>query len=1133
MKKYSLLFLLSMVSTFFYAQTIEHHYTFSAPTFQTVRGYEQLHFDGCMQSALAGQPCLPWQQVSLLLPEGQEAESIEVILSDFVTLEGEHQLFPYQPSRTVGDNTPKALVKDEALYASKSIYPSEEHGVVTTQYKNGYGFAFSSFTPVRYIPGTGQVSYATKALVRVHLTAARASHRSMLWGTPAVKNSILRLAQNPEMAASYQTRGRELTAYDILIITSAEYVDAYSEYCNYYNSIGLRNRIVTVSDIYNTMSGLDNQDKIRNYIIQEYQNNGILMVVLGGDVNIVPYRGLYCHVTSGGGDQDSNNIPADLYYSALDGNWNNNGDNKWGEPGEDDLLPEIGISRMSFKKADDLQNMIHKSLSYQQNPVLGEFRNIILAGEHLYDNPESNGSDFLELLIGTHDDNGYTTTCYPADYNFTRLYEEQGTWSGSALRQAINNGVGYVHHDGHANSTYVAGWYSISSGDFSGANGTTHNYTFFHTQGCDCGAFDENCILEKMVTIENFAVAVIGNSRYGWFNEGQTEGPGAHLEREMTDAQFHDRINLLGCAISEGKTMTAPWVTAPGQWEEGALRWNFYDMNVLGDGAVSVWLDEPFTPEVSYESQLLVGSQGTTVTVTDANGNGLYNFRCGIFHEDELIGFATTDEQGVAEIEFVEAINFVDQVRLIVTGACAWPQTLEATTIPNNAAYVVFDGFEIANDANGQADYSESLSLNVSFKNVGNVNAGNITATLSTESEYVTIDDGTATVGALNSNQTVSIDNAFTVTVSDEVPDLTKVLFLLTCTDGTESWTSKFRMETHAPQLAITSMVTSDANANGNLEPGETITVHVTGINNGSSAASNTVFAIFNDLPEITFNTQEHTIGTLEAGQQFQCDFSFTLSEDVPLGTAFRLPVALYSGKYITEDFFAFSIGQVVEGFETGDFSAFDWKNGNSVTAWQVVSQEPFEGSYCAKSAPINDSESSTLYIDLEVVSENMFSFYYKVSSESGYDKLKFYIDNEEKGNWSGEVQWTQASFQLTPGTHRLSWQYSKDVYMSSGSDCAWIDNVVFPPTHTITHVGTSIESTLALYPNPNHGQFRIELPEEDCEVTVFNTLGQQVYHEEHLRGLTAIDLQHLNDGVYFLNMKSAGRNETLKFVKK
>lgn len=1128
MKKLFLIISLSIICAFIHAQTIEKSYSFSQPSIQSIRGYEQLQFDGCMQSALAGQPSLPWHSVSLLLPEGQEASSIEVILSGFVELEGNHQLFPYQPSRTTNDFAPKALVKDETIYASKAIYPAENHGVVTTQYKNGYGFAFSAFTPVQYIPSTGQVKYATKATVRVHLTDSKADHQPMKWCTPSIQNSVRRLAQNPEMIETYQTRGREVTAYDLLIITPAEYVDAYNEYRDYYTSIGLRNRIATVSDIYSTMTGVDNQDKIRNYIIQEYQNNGIMMVVLGGDVNLVPYRGLYCFVTSGGGNQEDNGIPADLYYSGLDGNWNDNGDNRWGQPGEDDLLPEIGISRMSFNNATELNNMIHKTLTYQQNPVLGEFRTIVFGGEHLYDNPYSNGSDYLELLIGTHDDNGYTTTCYPEDYNFIKFYEEQGNWSGSNLRQAINAGVGYVHHDGHANSGYVAGWYSISNNDFSGANGTTHNYTFFHSQGCDCGAFDQSCILEKMVTIENFAVAVIGNSRYGWFNEGQTEGPGCHLEREMTDAQFYDRIGLLGCAISEGKCATAPWVTAPGQWEEGALRWNFYDMNVLGDGAVSVWIDEPFHAILDYPEQVVLGTQSIEVSVTDANGVGQKNFRCLIYMEDEVVAMGVTDENGIAEIVFEGGLQAVGEMKMKVTGVNAWPQEIEMMAVPSNTPYVVYNSYTL--NGGDQVDFGGTYSFNMVLKNVGNVAASNVTVTMTSDNEHITIAEPTTLVGNFEGNQSIEFGNLFTIQVDEEIPNNTLVRFNLSCTDGTDTWESHFNLRVYAPEFELVSATLETAAAF--LNPGDDGIVHFVLKNIGGATAPYALFEVFNSHPEITITNTQWSFTNMTPDQEFTADMNFTISNNAIPGALYELPYAIQHGAYLLSDSYYLPVGQSMETFETGDFSAFDWHHGSAVTAWEVVTHYPYQGSYCARSAAIDDYETSILYIDLEAGVDTYVSFFYKVSSEADYDKLYFKIDDEEKGNWSGDISWREASFPLSRGTHRLQWQYSKDVYVASGQDCAWIDNIVLPAAQVIT-ISQEIVSTLpSLYPNPNNGSFHISLPEEDCEVVVFNSLGQILHRQSHASGLTTLNLNDLGKGIYFVNVKSANHNSTQKFVK-
>ena len=1128
MKKLSLTLLLLMICGFIAAQTVEMNYSFSNPKVTAMRGYQQIQLQGCMQSAVAGQPSLPWQSVSLLLPQGAEAESIEVELSDFQEIEGNINLFPYQPSRTTNDVEKKDLIINQEIYASKSVYPIENHGVVTTQYKNGYGFAFSSFTPVQYIPSEGKVMVARNANVRVHLKAAKEDHSNMLWGTQEIKNSVMRLAQNPEMIESYTTKGREVTAYDVLIITSSEFVNGYSEYCDYYNSIGLRNRIALVSDIYGQMAGVDNQDKIRNYIIQEYQNNGIMMVVLGGDVNIVPYRGLFCQVQSSS-LYESTNIPADLYYSGLDGTWNDNGDGRWGEPGEDDLLPEIGISRMSFQTADDLAHMINKTLMYQQNPVLGEFHKVILAGEHLYDNPTSNGSDYLELLIGTHNDNGYTTTCYPTNYDFTKLYEEQGNWSGTLLMQSINAGTSYVHHDGHANSTYVAGWYGISNDDFSNANGVTHNYTFFHSQGCDCGAFDENCILERMVKIENFAVAVIGNSRYGWFNEGQTEGPGCHLEREMTDAQWYDRIGLLGNAISEGKCMTAPWVTAPGQWEEGALRWNFYDMNVLGDGAVNVWLDEPMTAIVDAPAQVVIGTQSIDVTVTDENGNGLKNFRCVIFLDGEAIAMGSTDENGVAEIEFEGGIQSVGTMIMKVTGISSYPQEVEIMSVPSNTPYVVYESYSL--NGGEQIEYNGSYAFNMVLKNVGNVNASNVTATISCESEYVTFNQNTANLGNINGNQSVTVDNAFTFTVSDNVPNNTNVRFNIVCTDGTDTWESHFNARIYAPEFVLVSAVL-ETSTGGALNPGDSGTVHFTLANNGGAAVPSAVFRIFNSHGDISINTTEWTYGEIVAGQEFTADMEFTLSYSAEIGALYQLFYAAFYGNYVLEDSYYISVGQSMEGFETGDFSAFDWQNVSPIFAWEVVTQNPYQGMYCAKSSAIDDYETSTLFINIYVGVESEMSFYYKVSSEANYDKLFFKVDGVEKGNWSGVIDWSRAAYALTPGNHELRWEYSKDVSVSSNDDCAWIDNVSFPASSVITEVGEEVYRSNSIYPNPNQGSFTIELGEETSTVTIYNSIGQVVFQKSGISGATVLNTE-LTAGMYFVNVKNDHTNSTQKIIVK
>ena len=769
-------------------------------------------------------------------------------------------------------------------------------------------------------------------------------------------------------------------------------------------------------------------------------------------------------------------------------------------------------------------------MTYQADPVLGEFRDVIMAGEHLYDNPVSNGSQYLELLIGTHDDNGYTTTGIPEEYNFTRLYEEEGNWSGSLLRNAINQGTQYVHHDGHANTSYVAGWVNgdITNNNFSSVNGVDHNYTFFHTSGCICGDFSSDCILERMTKIANFAVATFGNSRYGWFNEGQTEGPAIHLARETEDAYYNDRIPYGGMALRESKIQTAPWVNAPGQWEEGALRWNFYDLNLMGDVAVSPWHDEPFTPQVNYATEILVGVTTMDVTVTNNNGQGLKNFRCSIFHGEDMIGVGNTDENGSVTIEFTEPIDFVGEMSLVVTGCDAWPQTLPIITLPGNCAYIVYQDYAISGGA--QPNYGTSIALDMQVKNVGTVNANNVTATLSTDCDYITLTDASETIANIEGGAIVNLTEAFAMDIADDVPNMMKADFVLTCTDGSDTWESKFAIRLYAPEFAVVGTVIEDSDGNGHVDPGETVTAHITVKNAGMAAAPNTLLNVICDLPEITFEQGSFPQGTVNTDGEFTVDFVFTLSEQVELGVAYEIGFNVTSGNYITEDSFAFAVGNVIEDWESGDFSNFEWENGPN-NPWTVVTENPYEGSYCVKSGSIGNNATSSLSITLDVHSEGEVRFYRKVSSEEGFDFLYFYIDGNEKGKWSGEVAWDEMHYTLTPGQHELKWTYNKDVYVSSGSDCAWLDNIVFPPAETITVTHENTTNGIVLFPNPNKGQFSIILPEEDCNIVVFNSLGQQVYSQQ-AKGLTTLNLEDLNSGMYFVTVKSASAVSTLKFVK-
>jgi hypothetical protein len=652
-------------------------YEFNNPVIERNGIYSTISFDGTQLMGEEGKATLPFYPVTLLVPPGEIATRISIQFEKPVVINGDFDLLPRQRSRPISEESEDEWLIDNKFYRTSTSYPSSYRLTVETQFKNGYGIALSVFTPVRYNPKEKEVSYFQRVIVTIytHSDPAGEQHQMNFFPSAKLSQEVSEIIQNPEQVGQYFSgRDYRTSDYDYLIITANQYVTEFDTLARFYRPRGILTKIASKESINATMTGADLQEKIRNYIIQEYQQHGIGYVLIGGDVEVVPCRGFYCQVYSGGGYYTDYGIPADLYYSALDGNWNTNGNDKWGEPDEDDLYPEIAIGRMTFSDTAELHNMIHKTTKYQASPVTGELTRPILAGESLWANPETWGSDYLKLLIGLRTDNGYTTRGIPPSHPVDTLYDEYGYWSAAVLMNHINSGRPWLHHVGHSNYTYVMKLNNsdITNANFSQANGINHNYTIVYTHGCMCGGFDQaDCIAERMVGIDNFAVAFVGNSRYGWFNEGTTDGPSQHLHREFLDAMYRDSLYCIGMAHMKSKSETAPFVEAS-EYEPGATRWCFYDNNVLGDPMMACWTDEPHQVTAEYPGLIPIGSESVSVHISGPGGN-YHNFTCSIYRNDTLFGKAETNSSGDAIIALAGGIPR-GSFSLVVSGYNILPQ---------------------------------------------------------------------------------------------------------------------------------------------------------------------------------------------------------------------------------------------------------------------------------------------------------------------------------------------------------------------------------------------------------------------------------------------------------------------------
>jgi hypothetical protein len=688
-------------------------YHFNAPRLETgANGYSQLFFPATIQAGKPGEPSFPFRGVQLLLPPGASAAHVRIEKRNWTAIAGKHLLRPMQqpvPGIDAERRGGGLLVNQSAYKVARWIHPPASE--FSTHYLRGHSIAVGAFSPVGFKPVSGELGYYREVEVIIETAADEISTDALAFLRTDTKTlrRIAGLVDNPQAIDSYSTSrirlGDTVDGYEYLIVTRDSVAGDFEPIREFYTRIGLRAEIMTIEDIETGYSGIDTQEKIRNAIIAEYTGSGITHVLLGGDGDIVPgspcyvpYRGLYASVQSSSFYEDFG-IPSDLYYAALDGTWDGDGDEVWGESGEEDFYSEIAVGRACVDTHDEIAHFIYKTIGYQESPVAAEARTAYLFGEQLYSDPLTYGGDELDQLIGTCTAYGFTTTGLPADFDIVKYYErDMGSWVGADVIDAVNSGTNWLLHSGHTNSSYAMHLFSSSVNDVNFTNdGVASGYPIIYTYGCYAGAFDaDDCIGEMFVSIGNCAAAFIGNSRYGWFTEGTTNGPSHHFQREFFDAIFSEGLTTLGEANQRSKDETVPFVDLPEEYEPGAHRWCFYALNLLGDPALDAWTDTPVAltaghaPRIGRSDTLLAVEAGVEGAVGALYGGG----RC--------FGIGIADSYGHIYIHLSQSLpDSLDTIELSVRAH-------------NHLIY--YDSLDVVTDT-GHAEIMPSLTLDQNIPN--------------------------------------------------------------------------------------------------------------------------------------------------------------------------------------------------------------------------------------------------------------------------------------------------------------------------------------------------------------------------------------------------------------------------------
>ncbi|MCD4818882.1 MAG: T9SS type A sorting domain-containing protein [Candidatus Cloacimonetes bacterium] len=1023
-----------------------------------------------------GEPKLPAIKKLIEIPYGAEV-SVRVVnydvnefkLSDNGIL---NPLIPVQPSlRKDVDASTVKFEYNEKAYSANQFTRSKIAQVNVLGQMRGMRIARLEISPVEYNPVSGVIRVYNNIDIEIEFTGsdiAQTEYLKKSTASPYFKVVYDKILNSRD---SYDDNP-DLVTYPIkyLIVSDPMFETQLQPFIEWKIKKGFEVIVAYTDDIGSSYNS------IRSWIHDQYnagtpEDPAPSFFLLVGDTNQIP-----AIMGSSSGKM------TDLYYASVDG----------------DYFPEMYYGRFSANNVAQLQPQIDKTLYYEQ---------------YLFEDPSY--LDNVTLIAG-HDTTwnprvGQATIQYGTEnyfnsaHGFDEVHEYLTSYTG--CYDTVNQGIGYINYTAHGSDTSWANpsLNQTTVNNFSNVNQPTiavGNCCLTGNFGYNVSNNDGECFGETWLRADNAALGYIGSSPSSyWFEDfywsvgafplvGNNNGYvptyeettwGAYDGAFVTDYVAMDATVFIGnLSVTEMDSQGFPQ-----QVNGSAPLYYWQSYNLLGDPSILPYFTQGSVNDVSYLDILPLGTGSFDVT-TEPGSYVAISFE-GVLHGAALVGAS-----GVVSVT-IDPINDSGMADIVVTKSQYQPYIEQVLVAPLEGAYVTIDEVTISAGDDDVIEFGENVDISVTLKNVGTETASGTNMTLSIDDQYITLTDDSETIGTINADQTITFNNAFVFSVSNNVPNDYQFQFDVMISAGNNEWPNSIPLTAYAPVLSISGIAVSD-DANNMLDPGDRADILVTVINEGGAKATNLLAILSSQSNFITFNDDSDEVASLEASTNATFTFDINVSEDAEVGdnAIFNFNISADNECEHSESF-ALSLGLVLEDFETGDFSQFPWEfEGDS--NWEI-STEAYQGDYAAVSGSISDAQVTTIYLQQNISNDIEFKFWKKVSSESGYDFFRFFLDGQELGIWSGDEDWSEESYDITAGDHEFKWEYSKDSSVSGGDDCAWLDNINFtgnvtPPAELVCNPN---EFSLEMQPNTT----------QDRTLTLENIGGEELNYTISIQNTT------------------------------
>lgn len=818
-----------------------------------------------------GLPELPYSVVNVVLPQGQIVQSArfngegEIVLARGVEVRLAER----------AENAPAVAVQEVPLVGENGgEFPGLTGKYLGTGYLHGYAIASFAVFPLRMRNGdlilTGSIridvttapgdpGYDVVSRKR-HVAGFRTNVRELL-GSFTVNGEQADVYAFDEITVEKKAGGFKPTSFpslegspvEYVIITNDSMASAYEPLAEWKTAKGVPTVIRTTEWIEaNYRNGSDIQETIRNFIKEAYANWAITYVLLGGDNGQIPAR---FGASFYAGDKE---LPVDMYFACLDGDWNADHDEYFGEGGMTDgtdLYPEVYVGRLPTNTVSQVNLLVDKIIQYESSTNPTYTNKVLFLAEVLFpidwqypDPIAMNGAGFAENIFydSMTDPDVFVTRMYQTDY----LYPGSVNENKAAALDSLNSGYNHAVHIGHGFR------FNMSVGDASIVNSDIdvltngNRYTNAYLLNCTAVAFTYFCLAEHMMLAPNGgAVSVIGA------NESAFPYQSNLIMYEYYKLLFSKDVLHIGETFARSRL---PYVPVAGLYDNAYL-WTFYIYTFLGDPEMLLWNDVVEVLQVSHPANVTLGTSTIEVTVETGGFPQDSVLVCLSKGEDDY-QYGLTDALGNVTFDF--RAESPGQIRVVATGKNYVRYEGTITVDGSAGAYVNLNDVTVDDDnvggttgnGDGVIDAGETVDLLLRVVNTGGTASGNVTLKLWSGDGNVVVTDSLASVGVVpGGGGSVWASDPVRIQFSPDIADEAAVDFALVLReDGIDEWGDTFSRVVHAPVLELAGLRVDDSllgNGNGIVNDYEWFDLFY-GIKNFGTGTAYGLSAVLEDLED-------------------------------------------------------------------------------------------------------------------------------------------------------------------------------------------------------------------------------------------------------------------------------------------